>query len=194
MTASAQKLIMAVPKGRILEQVMPVFEEAGLIPEAAFFKSDERRLRFATNHENLDIVRVRSFDVATFLAYGAAHLGVAGSDVVAEFSHPEIYAPVDLNIGNCRMVVACPAEQADTEDPKSWSHLRVATKYPSLTKRYFAGAAYRQNVSSLMAQWSWHRKWVCAGALSIWLKQAQPSRPMDWLNWKQSHRSAHAWS
>ncbi len=138
MSASVQKLIMAVPKGRILEQVMPVFEEAGLIPEAAFFKSDERRLRFATNHENLDIVRVRSFDVATFLAYGAAHLGVAGSDVIAEFSHPEIYAPVDLNIGNCRMVVACPVEQAGTEDPKSWSHLRVATKYPSLTKRYFA--------------------------------------------------------
>lgn len=138
MTASVQKLIMAVPKGRILKQVMPVFEEAGLTPEAAFFKSDERRLRFATNHENLDIVRVRSFDVATFLAYGAAHLGVAGSDVIAEFSHPEIYAPVDMNIGNCRMVVACPAKQADTEDPKSWSHLRVATKYPSLTKRYFA--------------------------------------------------------
>ena len=118
MTASGQKLIMAVPKGRILEQVMPVFQEAGLIPEAAFFKSDERRLRFATNHENLDIVRVRSFDVATFLAYGAAHLGVAGSDVIAEFSHPEIYAPVDLNIGNCRMVVACSAEQAGTE-PKT---------------------------------------------------------------------------
>ena len=138
MSTSVQKLIMAVPKGRILEQVMPVFKEAGLIPEAAFFKSEERRLRFTTNYDNLDIVRVRSFDVATFLAYGAAHLGVAGSDVIAEFSHPEIYAPVDLNIGNCRMVVACSAEQAGTEDPKSWSHLRVATKYPSLTKQYFA--------------------------------------------------------
>ena len=55
MIASLQKLIMAVPKGRILEQVMPVFEEAGLIPEPAFFKSDERRLRFATNHENLEL-------------------------------------------------------------------------------------------------------------------------------------------
>ena len=50
---------------------------------------------------------MRSFDVATFLAYGAAHIGVAGSDVLAEFEHPEIYAPVDLGIGNCRMVVAC---------------------------------------------------------------------------------------
>ena len=77
MSTSVQKLIMAVPKGRILEQVMPVFKEAGLIPEAAFFKSEERRLRFTTNYDNLDIVRVRSFDVATFLAYGAAHLGVA---------------------------------------------------------------------------------------------------------------------
>jgi ATP phosphoribosyltransferase len=117
---------------------MSVFEQAGLIPEPAFFKSGERRLRFATNHDNLDIVRVRSFDVATFLAYGAAHLGVAGSDVIAEFSHPEIYAPVDLNIGICRMVVACSAEFADAEDPKSWSHVRVATKYPSMTKDYFA--------------------------------------------------------
>ncbi|MGB2021257.1 MAG: ATP phosphoribosyltransferase, partial [Candidatus Puniceispirillaceae bacterium] len=138
MTASTDKLIMAVPKGRILEQVIPVFEQAGLIPEPAFFEKGERRLRFTTNHENLDIVRVRSFDVATFLAYGAAHMGVAGSDVIAEFSHPEIYAPVDLNIGNCRMVVACSAEVADAEDPKSWSHVRVATKYPSMTKAYFA--------------------------------------------------------
>ena len=138
MTASTDKLILAVPKGRILEQVMPVFEQAGLIPEPTFFKSGERRLRFATNHDNLDIVRVRSFDVATFLAYGAAHLGVAGSDVIAEFSHPEIYAPVDLNIGICRMVVACSAEFADAEDPKRWSHVRVATKYPSMTKDYFA--------------------------------------------------------
>jgi ATP phosphoribosyltransferase len=138
MTASKDKLILAVPKGRILDQVMPVFEQAGLTPEPAFFESGERRLRFATNYDNLDIVRVRSFDVATFLAYGAAHLGVAGSDVIAEFSHPEIYAPVDLNIGICRMVVACSAEFADAEDPKSWSHVRVATKYPSLTKNYFA--------------------------------------------------------
>ncbi len=138
MTASSDKLIMAVPKGRILDQVIPIFEQAGLIPESAFFNSDERRLRFATNYDNLDIVRVRSFDVATFLAYGAAHLGVAGSDVIAEFSHPEIYAPVDLNIGICRMVVACSSEFANLEDPKSWSHVRVATKYPAMTKAYFA--------------------------------------------------------
>lgn len=133
-----QKLILAVPKGRILDQLMPIFQQTGLQPESAFFDAADRRLRFATNCEDVDIIRVRSFDVATFLAYGAAHLGVAGSDVLAEFDHPEIYVPVDLGIGHCRMVVACPAELAERDDPRTWSHVRVATKYPNLTKTYFA--------------------------------------------------------
>lgn len=133
-----QKLILAVPKGRILDQLMPIFQQTGLQPESGFFDAADRRLRFATNYEDVDVIRVRSFDVATFLAYGAAHLGVAGSDVLAEFDHPEIYAPVDLGIGHCRMVVACPAELAERDDPRTWSHVRVATKYPNLTKTYFA--------------------------------------------------------
>lgn len=133
-----QKLILAVPKGRILDQLMPIFSEIGLQPEPAFFDASDRRLKFKTNCDDIDVIRVRSFDVATFLAYGAAHLGVAGSDVLAEFDHPEIYAPVDLGIGHCRMVVACPAELAEHDDPRTWSHVRVATKYPHLTKSYFS--------------------------------------------------------
>jgi ATP phosphoribosyltransferase len=132
------KLVLALPKGRILKQVLPVLARAGLEPEAAFFDSDDRRLTFATNHDNIDIIRVRSFDVATFLAYGAAHIAIAGSDVLMEFDHPEIYAPVDLGIGACRMVVASEAHLAETEDPRSWSHVRVATKYPKVTARHFA--------------------------------------------------------
>jgi ATP phosphoribosyltransferase len=132
------KLVLALPKGRILAQVLPVLARAGLEPEAAFFDSDDRRLSFGTNHENIDIIRVRSFDVATFLAYGAAHIAIAGSDVLMEFDHPEIYAPVDLGIGACRMVVASDAHLAETEDPRSWSHVRVATKYPKVTARHFA--------------------------------------------------------
>ena len=132
------KLVLALPKGRILTQVLPVLARAGLEPEAAFFDSDDRRLSFGTNHENVDIIRVRSFDVATFLAYGAAHIAIAGSDVLMEFDHPEIYAPVDLGIGACRMVVASEAHLAETEDPRSWSHVRVATKYPKVTARHFA--------------------------------------------------------
>ena len=132
------KLVLALPKGRILKQVLPVLARAGLEPETAFFDADDRRLTFGTNHDNIDIIRVRSFDVATFLAYGAAHIAIAGSDVLMEFDHPEIYAPVDLGIGVCRMVVASEAHLAETEDPRSWSHVRVATKYPKVTARHFA--------------------------------------------------------
>ena len=82
-----QKLILAVPKGRILEQLMPILKAVGLRPESAFFDVSDRRLRFTTDSADVDIIRVRSFDVATFLAYGAAHIGVAGSDVLAEFDH-----------------------------------------------------------------------------------------------------------
>ena len=140
---SEKKLITALPKGRILEQVIPLLAAAGIEPEAAFFAPDDRRLRFASSLPDLDIVRVRSFDVATFLSWGAAQIGVAGSDVLMEFSHPEIYAPVDLQIGHCRMVVASEEAEAGREDPRSWSHLRVATKYPNVTSRYFAARGVR---------------------------------------------------
>ena len=66
---------------------------------------------------------MRSFDVATFLAYGAAQMAVAGSDVLMEFDHPEIYAPIDLQVGKCRLAVACQTNLAEDDDPKSWSHL-----------------------------------------------------------------------
>ncbi len=132
------KLILALPKGRILEQAIPILKLAGIEPEPAFFESSDRRLQFSSNHPNIDIIRVRSFDVATFLAYGAAHLAIAGSDVLQEFNHPEIYAPVDLGIGKCRLVVAAQEDTVSVSDQRQWSHLRVATKYPVTTRRYFA--------------------------------------------------------
>lgn len=133
-----QKFVLALPKGRILDQILPILEGAGLELEPAFFDGKDRRLRFATSDPQLDVIRVRSFDVATFLAYGAAHMAVAGSDVLMEFDHPEIYAPVDLRVGTCRLAVASPQDVADEDDPKSWSHLRVATKYPNITAQHFA--------------------------------------------------------
>ncbi len=81
---------------------------------------------------------MRSFDVATFVAFGAAQLGVAGNDVLMEFDYSEIYAPLDLDIGHCHMAVAAPQDWAAHEDPQSWSHLPVATKYPEITRRHFA--------------------------------------------------------
>ena len=134
----AQELVLALPKGRILKEALPLLARAGIEPEAAFHDADGRQLHFATNVPGLSIIRARSFDVATFVAFGAAHLGVAGSDVLMEFDYPENYAPLDLAIGKCRMMVAEPAEMGAADDPKRWSHVSVATKYPEVTRKHFA--------------------------------------------------------
>lgn len=133
-----EKLVLALPKGRILKEVMPMVRGAGIEPEAAFDDDRARQLRFTTNIPDLDIIRVRAFDVATFVAFGAAHLGVAGNDVLLEFDYPELYAPLDLDIAHCRISVAEPAAMIDSDDPSTWSSVRVATKYPELTRKHFA--------------------------------------------------------
>jgi ATP phosphoribosyltransferase len=131
-------LMLALPKGRILKVALPLLARAGIEPEAAFNDERDRRLTFATNVKGLGIIRVRSFDVATFVAFGAAHLGIAGSDVLMEFDYPENYSPLDLGIGTCRMMVAEPTDVEAEDDPSRWSHVSVATKYPEVTKRHFA--------------------------------------------------------
>ena len=128
---------IALPKGRILDVVLPILSKIGIKPEDSFFDKKERRLRFETNVSNIDLIRVRSFDVVTFLAYGAAQMAFVGSDVLTEFNHSEVYSPYDLNIGKCRMVIAAQKEIVMNEDPRTWSHVRVATKYPNMTRKYF---------------------------------------------------------
>ena len=134
----AQPLIFAIPKGRILEEALPLMQAAGIEPEADFFNKDSRALRFSTNHPGIDLIRVRAFDVATFAAYGAAHVGIVGSDVIDEFNYSELYAPVDLDIGHCRISVAVPQEIVGDAAHEHASHVRVATKYPHLTRQHFA--------------------------------------------------------
>jgi ATP phosphoribosyltransferase len=136
--AGAAAFVLALPKGRILRELAPLLTRAGLEPEPDFHDENSRKLRFATSDPRLAIIRVRSFDVATFVAFGAAQMGVAGNDVLLEFDYPEIYAPVDLGIGKCRLVVAEPAEMVGEDDPNRWSHIRVATKYPNITRAHFA--------------------------------------------------------
>ncbi len=131
-------LILALPKGRILDEMTPLLRRAGIEPEAAFDDPESRQLRFTTNHPNLSIIRVRAFDAATFVAFGAAHLGVVGNDVLMEFDYPDIYSPLDLGIGRCHLAVAEPEEIAGDDDPGRWSHIRIATKYPEITRRHFA--------------------------------------------------------
>ena len=133
-----EPFILALPKGRILKEAMPLLKRAGIEPEPDFSNDESRALRFKTNVPEIEIIRVRSFDVATFVAFGAAQLGIAGNDVLLEFDYPEIYAPVDLRIGKCRLSVAEPAEMSEKDDPTRWSHIRVATKYPNITHAHFA--------------------------------------------------------
>lgn len=130
-------IIMAVPKGRILGEALPLLARAGIVPEAAFANEESRALRFSTSDPDVSLIRVRAFDVATFVAHGAAQLGIVGSDVIEEFAYSELYAPVDLGIGHCRISVAEPTDMAAGDDPRRWSHVRVATKYPNLTRRHF---------------------------------------------------------
>src|SRR5579863_32172 len=129
-------LTFAVPKGRILDEVLPLMGRAGVVPEAEFHDKNSRALSFACENNDMRIIRVRAFDVATFVAHGAAQAGIVGSDVVEEFDYSELYAPVDLDVGHCRLSVAEPADRAGHGD-SGVSHLRVASKYPHLTRRHF---------------------------------------------------------
>lgn len=144
-----EKLILALPKGRILDEVEPILDKCGISPDPGFNDEYNRGLRFTTNHNDLDVIRVRAFDVATFVAFGGAHLGIVGKDVIEEFDYEDLYAPLNLGIGKCRLSVAMPEEYADKEDPKSWSHIRVATKYPTLTRRHFANKGVQTELIKL---------------------------------------------
>jgi len=138
---------LALPKGRILGEALPLLARVGIVPEPAFSDEDSRKLMFETSRPDVRVVRVRSFDVATFVAYGAADLGIAGNDVLLEFDFSEIYAPVDLGIGRCRLSVAQPAGL--DRDMSGLSAVRVATKYPGLTRRHFAARGIQAEVVKL---------------------------------------------
>ena len=142
-------LVLALPKGRILDECHPLLTAGGIVPDPDYANEDSRKLRFTTNDPDLDVVRVRSFDVATFVAFGGAQIGICGSDVLMEFDYPEIYAPLDLGIGACRISVAEPAATAGMDDPSTWSRIRVATKYPNIARRHYAARGIHADVVHL---------------------------------------------
>lgn len=134
----SQPLTIAVPKGRILSELQPLLQRAGIFPEEAFFDEDSRALQFACKDQPITLIRVRSFDVPTFVAFGGAHVGIAGSDVLMEFDYGDIYQPLDLKIGRCRLSVAVLERDADALKRARESHVKVATKYPNITRDFFA--------------------------------------------------------
>lgn len=147
--AGAADLILALPKGRILKEVQPLLARAGLVPGSDFHDEDSRHLRFPTNHPGMDVVRVRPFDVATFVAHGGAQIGICGADVLMEFDYPEIYAPLDLGVGRCRVSVAGPADDPLAEEVSRLSRITVATKYPGIARRHFAARGVQAEIVHL---------------------------------------------
>ena len=132
------QIIIAVPRGRILEDCKKILKKTIFCPDKELFDNKSRKLTFNSSNAEIKFIKVRAFDVCTFVAFGAAHIGIAGDDVVQEFDYSEIYAPLDLQIGFCRLSVAASQSLIEKDDPSTWSNIRVATKYPNLTKKFYA--------------------------------------------------------
>lgn len=132
------KIIIAIPRGRIIKELKKILLKTSFAPEADLFDDKSRKLTFLSKNKNINYIKVRAFDACTFVAFGAAHIGIAGEDVIKEFDYSEIYAPLELNIGHCRLSVAALKTLLKKEDPETWSNIRVATKYPNISKEYFA--------------------------------------------------------
>ena len=137
-----KKIILAVPKGRILRDLIPFFKKMNLKLEDDFYNKNSRKLSFKTNINNFEVIRVRSFDVATFVAFGAAQIGVAGDDVLTEFEYDEIYSVLDLKIGKCRLSIAKRKNDKKVLNQKS-GHILIATKYKNTVTNYFAEKGIR---------------------------------------------------
>jgi ATP phosphoribosyltransferase len=126
-------LTLALPRGRILEEALPLFKRAGFDLGAAEKSRAGRRLIIPIEEHGLRILIVRDTDVPAYVEHGAADLGIAGRDVLEEQDR-DLYEPLDLGIGRCRMVVAEPEDRP--VDETAQVHLRYATKFPELTRRH----------------------------------------------------------
>jgi ATP phosphoribosyltransferase len=128
-------LVIAFPKGRLLEPTVELFASLGIRPKG--LTRETRQLLFRTDHDGVSVMIVRAVDVPTYVEYGAADVGVAGKDVLLE--HPkEVYEPVDLGYGLCRVVWAEPRKPLESRGGLRTGKRRVATKYPNIAERYFS--------------------------------------------------------
>ncbi len=140
-------LNLALSKGRILEESLPLLARVGIAPVEDPLTS--RKLVFDTNDAGLKLVVIRAADVPTYVEFGAADLGIAGRDVLMEYDGDSLYELMDLKIARCRLSVAEPANLAARDDPRSWTRVRVATKYPRTTQRHFAAKGIQTDIIKL---------------------------------------------
>lgn len=139
-------LTIAIPKGRILKEAVALFKKAGI--DCSNVTEDSRRLIFDNKKDHIRFMVIRSQDVPTYVEYGAADVGIAGKDVLME-QERDIYEPLDLGIGYCRMIVAEPKELGKKDNPSHWTHIRVATKYPNITLKYFLNKGIQVEIIKL---------------------------------------------
>jgi ATP phosphoribosyltransferase len=136
------KLTLAIAKGRILKQCLPLLARAAVVPLDDLETS--RKLVFPTSDPCLELMIIRAVDVPTFVRHGAADLGVTGKDVLLEHGYDGLYEPLDLGIGRCRMMVA-----GDPNAPRTRRRLKVATKYVNTARRHFAAAGVQADIIKL---------------------------------------------
>jgi ATP phosphoribosyltransferase len=139
-------LTIAIPKGRILQESVALFQKIGIDCEGLL--GDSRRLIFENRAQRMRYMIVRATDVPTYVEYGCADLGIVGKDTLLE-QEKDLYEPLDLRFGYCRMVVAEPAELSSNDDPAGWTSIRIATKYPNFTERYFTGKGVQVEIIKL---------------------------------------------
>ena len=139
-----ERLTLALPKGRLLEGSLALLGELGV--EA--IDPDSRRLIFTDPGRRLRLLLLKPADVPAYVTYGAADLGIAGQDVLLE-QQPDVYEPLDLGFGFCRLVVAERQELFERDNPSAWSWVRVATKYPRLTEEYFSSRGIQVEIVRL---------------------------------------------
>lgn len=128
-------ITIAIPKGRILEESVELFGKIGIDCTELLGKS--RKLIFENPVQKMRYMIVRATDVPTYVEYGCADLGIVGKDTLME-QGKDLYEPLDLKFGYCRLMVAEPAELSRDDDPARWSNIRIATKYPNITEKYFS--------------------------------------------------------
>ncbi len=126
-------LTLALPKGRLLDGALELLDALGV----RGVEPDSRRLIFTDAARGLRVLLLKPSDVPAYVTYGAADLGIVGKDILLELE-PDVYEPLDLGFGFCRLVIAEPRELWARDDPAKWSWVRVATKYPRMTERYFS--------------------------------------------------------
>ncbi|MFQ5899570.1 MAG: ATP phosphoribosyltransferase [Candidatus Methylomirabilia bacterium] len=126
-------LTLALPKGRLLKPALDLLRRIGVDGVDA----DSRKLIFADERSGLRVLILKPADIPAYVEYGAADLGIVGKDILLEHE-PDVYEPLDLGFGFCRLVVAEPEELWGRDDPAKRSWVRVASKYPHLTERYFS--------------------------------------------------------